>query len=319
MSAFITNVVLAGVGGDRFSLPKLIRRLTFFQATGNLGPSILEQLLLAGDFTVTVLVRKESPRTFPPGVKTVTVNYDSIDSLTSALSGQDAVVSTLPISAPEKQLLLIEAAAKAGVKRFLPTEFGSHTRNAKVRQLPIFQTKFDAQDLLEKKAKEGTLTYTLVVNGAFFDWGLKINWLVNAKDKHAILYDGGDRKISFSLLSDVGKAVVGVFRHAEETKNKMVFIQSTVQSFKDVYEIAKKLTPGEKWTDEVVMVDDLLTSAWAEINKENPDPEKFAVKFITSAIAGEGYGSLFEKNDNELLGIKELSREEVEEVVKKYL
>ncbi|KAK0744486.1 hypothetical protein B0T21DRAFT_279900 [Apiosordaria backusii] len=300
MATSITKVVLAG-------------------ATGNLGPSILEQLLLAGEFTVTVLVRKESPRTFPPAVKTVTVDYDSLESLTSALSGQGAVISTLPITAPEKQLLLIEAAAKAGVKRFLPTEFGSDTRNPKVRQLPIFQTKFIAQDLLEKKAKEGTLTYTLVANGAFFDWGLKINWLVNAKDRHAVLYDGGNRKFSLSLLSDVGKAVVGVLRHPKETENRMVFVQSTAQSFKDVYEIAKKLTPGEKWTEEVVMVEDLLSAAWAEIKKENPDPEKFAERFITSVISGEGYGSLFEKNDNELLGIKELTQDEVEEVVKRYL
>ncbi|KAK4198769.1 hypothetical protein QBC40DRAFT_330464 [Triangularia verruculosa] len=299
MTASITNVVLAG-------------------AIGNLGPSILEQLLLAGEFTVTVLIRKESPRTFPAPVKTITVDYDSLDSLTSALSGQDAVVSTLPMS-PPKKLLLIEAAAKAGVKRFLPTEFGPDTRNPKVRQLPIFQTNFRAQDLLEEKTKESALTYTLVANGGFFDWGLKINWLVNAKDRHAVLYDGGDRKISFSLLSDVGKAVVGVLRHPEETKNRLVFVHSTVQSFKDVYEIAKKLTPGEKWTDEVVQVEDVLSSAWAEIKKENPDPANFAVKFITAVIAGEGYGSLFEKTDNELLGIKELTREEVEEVIKRYL
>ncbi|KAK4175078.1 hypothetical protein QBC36DRAFT_332263 [Triangularia setosa] len=293
MTTSITNVVLAG-------------------ATGNLGPSILEQLLLAGEFTVTVLVRKESPHTFPPPIKTITVDYESLESLTLALSGQDAVISTLPLTTPEKQLLLIEAAAKAGVKRFLPTEFGADTRNAKVRQLPVFQTKFLAQDLLEKKAKEGRLTYTLVANGPFFDWGLKINWLVNVKDRRAILYDGGHRKISFSLLSDIGRAVVGVLKHPQETENRMVFVQSTVQSFKDVFETAKKLTPGEKWTEEVVMVEDLLSSARA-------DPEKFAMNFINAIIAGEGYGSLFEKNDNELLGIKELTQEEVEEVVKKYL
>lgn len=58
----------------------------------------------------------------------------------------------------------------------------------------------------------------------FFDWGFKINWLVNVKDKYVIFYDGGDRKISFLLLFDVGKVVVGVFRYVEEIKNKMVFI-----------------------------------------------------------------------------------------------
>lgn len=86
-----------------------------------------------------------------------------------------------------------------------------------------------------------------------------------------------------------------------------------------MYEIVKKFILGEKWIDEVVMVDDLLILVWVEINKENFDFEKFVVKFIIFVIVGEGYGSLFEKNDNELLGIKELSWEEVEEVVKKYL
>lgn len=146
-------------------------RLTiFYQATGSLGPAILEQLV-AADFQVAVLSRQGSNHSFLPSVAVSHVDYDSVHSISKALQGHDAVVSTLGDAAQGRQLNLVEAAAQAGVKRFIPSEFGSNTVNPKVAALPCYGNKVAVQKALEEKARQpGGMSYTLIMTGPFLDW-----------------------------------------------------------------------------------------------------------------------------------------------------
>lgn len=287
------------------------------QATGNLGPAILEQLLAAG-FQVTVLTRADSANThnFPATVSVAKVDYDSLDSLVSALRGQDAVVSTLASAALSKQLKLVDAAAQAGVRRFIPSDFGSNTVHPKAAALPVYGDKVAVQKALQEKAAQpGGMTYTVVLNGPFLDWGMQVGFVLGVKRRHATLYDGGDRVFSTTSLPTIGRAVVGVLRKPEETKNRAVYVQDTATTLRQLYALGKKATPGESWTEEVVKIDDELAEGWAELKKDKPDPGKFVMKFIHAAIWGEGYGAHFEKTDNELLGIKELTEGELQALV----
>jgi hypothetical protein len=269
---------------------------------------------------VTVLTRTGTTHTFPSAVTVVPVDYDSLDSLVTALRGQDAVVSTLAAAALSKQLLLVDAAAQAGVKRFIPSEFGSNTVHPKAAALPSYTDKVAVQKALQAKAAQpGGMTYTIVLNGPFLDWGLLVGFLLDVKNRHATLYDGGDRVFSATTLPTVGKAVAGVLSRPDETRNRPVYVQDTATTQRALYEYARKATPGEKWTEEVVRIDDLLSQAWAELKKEQPDPDKFVMKFVTAAAWGEGYGAHFEKTDNELLGIREITEEEVQALVQRYV
>ena len=62
-------------------------------------------------------------------------------------------------------------------------------------------------------------------------------------------------------------------------------------------------------------MDEVLGEAWAELKKDKPDPSVFAYNFIKAAIWGEGYGSHFEKLDNELLGLGQMSDAELQDLV----
>lgn len=269
---------------------------------------------------MTVLTRAGgTAHAFPASVSVVAVDYGSLDSLTAALRGQDAVVSTMASAALAKQLLLVEAAALAGVKRFIPSDFGSNTVHPKAAALPVYADKVAVQKALQGQAAQpGGMTYTVVVNGPFLDWGIMVGFVLGVKKRHVVLYDGGDRVFSTTTLATVSKAVAAVLGKPDETRNRPVFVHDTATTLKALYEKGKKATPGEKWTEEVVSTDDLLAEAWAELKKEHPDPSKFAMKFISNAIWGEGYGQHFEKTDNELLGIKELTEEEVQAIVERY-
>lgn len=311
----ITKVALAGV--RRPSIPQtgsLTDTNTLTQATGNLGPAILNQLLNAG-FKVTVLTRESSTHSFPSPVTVVPVNYDSLESLTNALKGQDAVVSTLASAAIATQLRLVEAAANAHVKRFIPSEFGSNTPTEKTRALPVFRDKAAVQDALKKEAASGRLTYTLICTGPFLDWGLMVGLILNLKGKSVNLFDGGERVFSTTALPTIGKAVVGVLRHPDETKDRAVYVQSTATTLKHLAALGKKATGSEGWTETVVPIDELLDEAWTELKKPQPNPANFVMQFIKASIWGDGYGSHFQTLDNDLLGIQQLTDAELQGLV----
>lgn len=96
------------------------------QASGNLGQITLPAFL-ESDLEVTAIVRSTSTATFPEGIKVIKTEYNLAD-LTEALKGKDAVISMIPIVSLDQQAVVIDAAIAAGVKRFIPSEYGSDTR-----------------------------------------------------------------------------------------------------------------------------------------------------------------------------------------------
>lgn len=244
------------------------------------------------------------------------VDYTSFHSLTAALKGQDALVSTLASTALATQLLLVEAAAKAHVKRFIPSEFGSDTLNENVRRLPVFADKIAVQDALRREAAvSGGMTYTFICSGPFLDWGLEVGFIMDVNSKGISLYDGGDRAFSTTTLATIGKTVAATLKHLEETKNRAVYVHDTLVTQKQLLAMVKTAVGEDGWSEDVVSVDGLARQAWAELTKDEPDPDKFVFNFLKMSIWGEGYGSAFGKTDNEFLGIKLMSEAEVQEVV----
>jgi hypothetical protein len=139
------------------------------KAGGNLGPTVLNIFLKHSVFNVTVLSRENSKSTFPPGVKVLRADFDSADSLTAAFQGQDAVLSLISGSVVGDQNKLIDAAIAAGVKRFVPSEYGSNTADERIISIvPILSAKKAMVDYL--RTKEDRISWSAVINGLFFDW-----------------------------------------------------------------------------------------------------------------------------------------------------
>lgn len=153
MSGAIKNVIIIGAGG-------------------NIGAPVLSAFNNNKHFTVSILARHASKSTFPSHLKVHRVGDDYAESdLLAAFKGQDAVVSTITTTSVGQQKAIIDAAVKAGVKRFVPSEFGSNTLNEKATALlpMLFGPKVETVEYLKEKEKEG-LTWSAFVTGAFFDW-----------------------------------------------------------------------------------------------------------------------------------------------------
>lgn len=203
MSA-IKNVVIAGV-------------------TGLLGPTIVESVKKAG-FNVTIFTRTSSSSevTFD-GVKIAKIDYGSVDSLVDVLKGQDAVVSALNHLHFDEQKALVEASVKAGIKRFIPSEYGLDVSIPAVRDIPYLRPKGLIQDVL----KASGMTYSFLYTGSFLEWGLD-RFFVDFKNETAHVWNGGDISIAVSALADIGQAVANILLHPKETENKDLYMASAI-------------------------------------------------------------------------------------------
>jgi NmrA-like family len=150
---YIRNVAIVGVW---HSIGPLTNSTNTSKATGNLGSLILQALLSTdARFNVTALTRSTSTATFPPGTEDrITIlkgDYDSPNFLSLAFTGQDALLLVLHGSAIiQPQIKLIEAAADAGVKWILPTEYGTDSANMELTNaVPINSVKVPAKLHLE--------------------------------------------------------------------------------------------------------------------------------------------------------------------------
>lgn len=125
---------------------------------------MLEEFISSGLYKVSVLTRESSSATFPSSVNVIKTDY-SPESVEKAFQGQDAVVSLVGASALGDQHKLVDAAVKAGVKRFVPSEYGADTSNKEVQaKVPIFGPKTATVAHLRSKEKDGLSWTGLVSN-----------------------------------------------------------------------------------------------------------------------------------------------------------
>ncbi|KPM42740.1 hypothetical protein AK830_g3798 [Neonectria ditissima] len=295
-----------------------IKNVVIAGASGALGSVVFKKFVESGKFNIRVLKRAGSSSSFPEGTDVVEVDYSSLDSLKSALKGQDAVISTLTTLAIDSQLTFIDAAIAAGVQRFIPSEFGSNLDVPSVRSLPVFTQKVKIQDVLIEKSKSTPLSYTFIYNSAFLDWGLEHNFILDHSQSKPIIIDGGDVEFSTTTLSTVGDALVGVVSHPEETKNRVVYIHDLITTQNKLLALAKKVAPERSWAPIPVALDDLTAKADERLAKGLYDMETFA-PYLFRAILDPKNGGKFDKTDNELLGLKGKTEDDIVEILKPLL
>src|SRR3569833_2671033 len=287
-------------------------------AAGSLGSVMLERLLASGKFNVRVLRRLGSTSAIPAGVEVVEVDYDSVDALKAALQDQDAIICTTPSHAIGSQRTIIDAAVAAGVKRFIPSEFGSDLDNPRTRKLPVFAEMVLVLDYLIYKGRSAGITYTFVYNSGFLDWGLEKDFILRISDGKPILIDGGDYPFSTTTLASVGDAVVVVLTHLEETRNRAVYIHDLVTTQNRLLTLAKEIAPNKEWAPVQVKLDDLTAAADARLAKGLFDMETFA-PYLFRAVLDPGFGGRFQKTDNDLLGIKGKTDDDIKAILKSLL
>jgi uncharacterized protein YbjT (DUF2867 family) len=274
--------------------------------------------LVAAGYSVTALSRTKGklPADLANSVKEVEIDYESSSSLESALSGIDVLVNTVGNNTLAQQKALWLAAEKAGVQRLLPSEFGCDLENPITRKLPVFGAKVAFEDWIAQRIASGEskLSYTLLFTNGFLDWGVEKDFMIGTSTYTHTLYDGGDYAFSGTRLSTAGEAVVAVLKHPDETKNRAVRVHDGRLSGKELLEWVKEVSPKKDWDVKETTSEAIAQKSLDALQKGDMDGWVW-YGFLARGAFSEAAGSGFEKTDNELLGIRTLSRAEIKTIV----
>ncbi|KAK3326950.1 hypothetical protein B0T19DRAFT_149203 [Cercophora scortea] len=219
--------------------------------------------------------------------------------------GVDTVISAVGRGGLQLQIELLRLAEASGTVRwFLPSEFGTdieHNADKSPSEKP-HQLKLQVRRYIREHITRVNVTY--VVTGPYFD--MWINTMPGAEraggfgkaERLAYVIGDGEGKVGFCTMWDVGKFVVATLRHPEASFGKALKVQSFVVTPNEVVAEFERQT-GAKWTVVKTPLDEirvLEAKAWDE-------GSPVATGYTLRRIWAEG-GTLYDKNDNEILGLK---------------
>ena len=286
-----------------------LTKVALIGANGHLGPHVLSALLSA-DFKVTVLSRHSSTSTYPSAVNVKHISNDpSHSELVDVLTAQDVIITTFGGTNSALQIKLADACVSAGVQRFIPADFGSCDSSSELalKLMPLYREKAKVREYL--RGLEGKLSWTSLVTGHFFDFGLESGLLLmDIQKRKMVMIDGGSHMWSASALERAGEAVVVVLRNTEQTKNKMLYVQSFCINQKQLLEVCEKVQAC-KYEVEDVASEDFIKSNKERTDKDSDDHDaRENLVGVVGIIDGdwrtkEGFA-------NELLGLKDQDLEE---------
>lgn len=243
-----------------------VRKVAMVGAAGRQGKYVVDELLKTGKHEVTAITRNDSTNTsFATGVKIAKVDYDSEESLVSALTGQDALIITTSVMAPpDTSEKLVKAAAKAGVPWILPNEWGFNSSDLNlVRDIYIpGGQQHQIHELIEEL---GVSSWIAISCGFWYEFSLSsgpLGYGFDVPNRTVILYDDGRARLSTSTLEQAGRAAARVLSMkilpedepdkdpniTDAFKNGHVFVESFLLSQRDMLAEVLKVT-GTKESD----------------------------------------------------------------------
>ncbi|CAK5266022.1 unnamed protein product [Mycena citricolor] len=190
---------------------------------GTVGGPILAALAAQPSVKVILLSRGASTsKTVSASVEVVQVpSYDDVIAVAAALKAHnvEVIVSTLNTVALPSQLSLADAAKQAGVKLFLPSEFGFSTEGATEGLLGAKQQTVD-------KLQSVGVPYLRIFTGLFIEF---VPWAVNYNAEAKKLYVVGKSEgaVSVASIADIAGYLAHVLTHQPTAilENKILRIE----------------------------------------------------------------------------------------------
>ncbi|KAG6989869.1 hypothetical protein G7Y79_00062g093470 [Physcia stellaris] len=240
-----------------------IQKVAIVGASGHLGKHFVEELLKAGNITITALTRSTSNSTLraaggtlPPDIKIEKVDYETEDdeSLVSALRGQQFLIITLSVRAdPSTHGKIVAAAAKAGVPYIMPNVYGGDITDESLRKDDIYSA--GAWKLCLEVEQLGP-AYIAMCCGFWFEWSLALGeqWFgFDIQNRKVTFFDDGETKINSSTWQQCGRALARLLSLPEteaeagkaavaQWKNKPLYVSSFRVSQRDMLDSIHRVT-----------------------------------------------------------------------------
>ncbi|ETS85257.1 hypothetical protein PFICI_03282 [Pestalotiopsis fici W106-1] len=291
------------------------KNILLIGATGSIGSVVLEALTKELSFTLTVLQRASSKAKLPEHLRAVIIadSYPTED-LVQAFKGQDVIVNCMTSLSVMDQFRMIDAAISAGVKRYVPSEYGLNNMRPEAQALnAVFRAKGKVQEYLRARAAEGVIEWMSVSCGMWIKWSMAHEFLgMHVAERRFVFWDDGDGFFSCTTEENTAAGLIEALKRPGETKNNNIFLSDFAISQKQLLEVIEKIQ-GVKYATEKVDSYALIKEKQAEVENGN-DLATFTL-IETGFVTGRYGGHLEEEGRvmNEQLG---LPKRELEEVVK---
>jgi len=200
---------------------------------------------------VVVLTRQGSKTTFEGDAKVIPVDYSNKESVKSALSGIDVVISTIAQAALRLQELIAVAAKEAGVKLFVPSEFGPATEGAT-------EGHFAEKAGIQSQLKAVGIPYALFYTGAFADYIWLPSLGLDVTSGKVCVGGDGNKQIPFTSRTDIARYISYVLTHlpAEQLNNRSFNVAGDTKSLNEIFKAYEAKT-GKKLEVTYVPVSEL--------------------------------------------------------------
>lgn len=303
-----------------------IQKVALVGANGRLGPSILQALLDTDSFEVSVMTRASSKSTYPSSVNVLKTDDDlPYDQLVKALTGQDALILAFSGTQRDNSIKLANAAFEAGVKHIVPADFGSCSSSdpRSLDLVPLYVNKKDVRDHLIELSKKtrsdgSTMSWTSLISGHFFDYGLKSGLLSMDIEKcKAKVFDDGNYKFSVTTLATIGLATARILKLADNPRlrNKLVYIQSIQTTQNELVDTVEEVT-GKKYEVEMVSSDAFIKENKSHLEKDQGNAEVIEELVTVEGLVNADWTSKGDAFVNDLL---QLPTESLKDLVTKAL
>lgn len=244
-------------------------------ATGNLGISVIDQLLKITDTNRFVaLARNEEKASLlkERGVLVRIADFNNASTLEAALEGVTKLllISTMDMNRLDQHKNVVDAAIKSGVEHIVYTGLAIKDINTSgVKDLMI--SHFQTEDYIKKSG----LTYTFLRNTMYADAIPQI--VGHDVVEGGIFLPGGDGKVPYALRREMGEAAANLLLQ-EGHENKIYNITgSKAYSYED---IAKELS---LILDKTIRYIDADVKTFTQILKQSGIPE-FALYLLAETV-----------------------------------
>lgn len=232
---------------------------------------------------VSVLTNPSQWLRLPPHFDTDAVSHQKSDfshaSLESIFAGQDLVISTMAGGDSDQQMRIIDAAIAAGVRRFMPHEFGHDTLNKGISSRVLKSAgRAKIIEHLQAASKIANFEWVGIATGYTLDTGLiSGNMGIDLEWHSATIHGIGTETFAASSLQRVGEVVAHVIDHWPEVANQYIYAAGVLTSANEVLRSAEKATQRE-FTVGNYDVEECIKEGQARIERGYPDTGMFLLE-----------------------------------------
>ncbi|KAL0563730.1 hypothetical protein V5O48_018332 [Marasmius crinis-equi] len=284
------------------------KNIALFGANGQIGDSIIRALLQCEHQKFQILAF------IPPGsqlnsgesddrvtVRDFNLNDLNTESLAQELQGVQVAISAVGGKALEAQTTIQDAAAKAAVQRYYPSEYGMHHIYRKSGDPqgyihPMWDTKARHTEdaVLHHAVLSGKMSYTVIGCGDFYNQDREkiwCPWTQTDVDEYVLhIFGNPNAKADFTHLDDFAKYLVATLLEPEKSKNQYMNFTSDNISYNDIASLLEKYSgkPVRKEIRSLYEVHEVLAdpSRAAKGLEESAFPVDFW--YLVKGLQGEG-------------------------------